>query len=391
MKNVLFVCSNFPWPPTDGEKVRTFNLIKNLAEIANLTVAYPKQAFPSDILLETLPSNIKWIEYNRSENGIFLKLRAFLTFTPLFYLLADSKDLKAFFNNMQIGEYDAIHLDGLPAYNFFGLSKRVTNNIVLDLRDSWTLLYKRLFLTSGKSLISYIKLKAVEKIESKIVKKVKKVVLISEVDKLQLINKYGVDSKKLFTVANGVSFDFLKVPARFIDPEKLVLAFTGAMNYQPNCQAVSYFAREIFPAIREEFPAAKFIVIGKNPTAEISSLESDAIRITGEVDSVATELGDVDIIIAPLLSGAGMKNKVLEALAAGRPLVASKIAVEGIRIENGVHYILADTESDWVEAVKRLVKDDKFSLMIAANGREEIYKNYSWIISSRQFLDIYEG
>lgn len=390
MKNVLFICSNFPWPPTDGEKVRTFNLINNLAEIVNLTVAYPKQALSSDILLETLPANIKWIEYNREENGIFLKLRAFLTFTPLFYLLANSEDLKALLNKMQKGDYDAIHLDGLPTYNFFSLCKRVTNNIVLDLRDSWTLLYERLFLTNGNRLIGYIKLKAVEKIEKSIVKNVEKVVLISEVDKLHLVNKYSLRSKKLFTVANGVSSEFLKVSARSTDPENLVLGFTGAMDYQPNCQAVNYFAKKILPAIREVFPSAKFIVIGKNPTAEIFSLESDAIRVTGEVDSVATELGDVDIIIAPLLSGAGMKNKVLEALAAGRPLVASKIAVEGIRIENGVHYILADTQSEWVEAIKRLVKDDKFSPMIAANGRKEIYKNYSWVISSRQLLDIYE-
>lgn len=390
MKKVLFVCSTFPWPPTDGETIRSFNVIRGLAESTQLTVAHPgPQALPAD-LLKALPGHIKWVSYDRTESTLRLKLQAALTFVPIFYLKANSKNFSAWLRSLPKGEYDVIHLDGLPMFNYFKLSSLITPNVVVDLRDSWSLLYKRLQMSKPFSLIQRLKTSAVASIEKRIVRECNKVAFISHVDAVHVAERNGLVPSSFPVVPNGINEEFFSVTSREINIVAPKVAFTGAMDYEPNEQAAIFFIEHVLPKLLEDWPTLKFFVIGKNPGDRLMKLQSPSVIITGAVESVAACLNDIDVVVAPLLSGAGMKNKVLEALAAGRPLVASPVAVDGIDIYHGKEYLLANSVNDWVNSVGSLLRKPIEASVLARNGRETVRGAYSWDMARDSFLKIYD-
>src|SRR5690606_14562716 len=135
-------------------------------------------------------------------------------------------------------------------------------------------------------------------------------------------------------VENGIDtrrFD----PAIPFDPvgagEGPLAVFTGQMDYRPNIDAVRWFAADILPLVRRRHPAARFAIVGRAPTSEVRALETlDGVTVTGEVPDVRPWLAAADVIVAPLLLARGVQNKLLEAMAMARPVVASTAAATGI-------------------------------------------------------------
>jgi glycosyltransferase involved in cell wall biosynthesis len=391
MKKVLFICSSFPWPPTDGERLRTFNLVRELAKHTELTIAHPGPGDLPKSLANFFPPSTKWQSYEKRQNNFLTKLHSLISLTPVFYKMARSHGLIDWMRCQNKGAFDVVHLDGLPAFNYYNAAQAITSNVVLDLRDSWSLLYRRLYETNGRKLKQLIKGRLVGRIEAEIVRRCKKLILISGVDAQHIEARYPDSRERIRIIANGVSEEFLNILARSISGNRPTLAFTGAMDYAPNEQAAIFFAQHVMPVLRQKHPTVRFFIVGKNPTSELLKLASDSVIVTGEVPSVANYLKDIDIVVAPLLSGAGMKNKVLEALAASRPLVASKVAVEGIDLSCGNDYLLAETSEEWVAAVDQLLQDPAQASKIAENGKDKVRTRYSWPSAGQAVIDLYEG
>lgn len=390
MKKVLFICSTFPWPPTDGETIRSFNVIRELAASTQLTVAHPgPHSLPAE-LLKALPENVEWVSYTRTAPSLQLKLRAALTFIPVFYLQARSTAFMAWLQSLPVGAFEIIHLDGLPMFNNFEAAKRITPNVVLDLRDSWSLLYTRLQESKPFSVTQRLKTMAVASIERRIVRQCRKVAFISAVDADYVAKRHEVDVSRFTIIPNGINEEFFDVLSQEIEVALPKLAFTGAMDYEPNEQAALFFIERVLPKLLEDWPSLKFFVIGKNPSERLRKLESASVVVTGAVPSVAACLNNIDIVVAPLLSGAGMKNKVVEALAASRPLVASTIAVDGIDINNEKEYLLANSVEEWKHAIGRLLTNPVEARALARDGREKVRGAYSWNMARVTFHKIYD-
>jgi polysaccharide biosynthesis protein PslH len=158
-------------------------------------------------------------------------------------------------------------------------------------------------------------------------------------------------------------------------PDTRGIVFTGAMDYWPNIDAVTWFAERIFPAIRDKSPAARFTIVGSRPTEAVLALaRQPGVVVTGSVPDVRPYLAHAACAVAPLRIARGVQNKVLEAMAMARPVVASPQAAEGIRAEAGRDYLLAEGETDFAAAV----------LACLASGgptdaaRARILENYDW-------------
>lgn len=181
---------------------------------------------------------------------------------------------------------------------------------------------------------------------------------------------------------NGVDADhFAPDPSRaspFIADE-LPVVFTGAMDYWPNVDAVTWFAGEMLPRLRERRPALRFHVVGRNPAPAVQALAGDAVRVTGTVPDVRPYLQHAAVVVAPLRLARGIQNKVLEAMAMGRPVVATAGCAQPIAAQPGVELVPATDAADFVREVDALLADPARAAAVGAAGRAHVLRAHSWL------------
>jgi glycosyltransferase involved in cell wall biosynthesis len=167
-------------------------------------------------------------------------------------------------------------------------------------------------------------------------------------------------------------------PRKSVPPGELPVVFTGAMDYWPNIDAVTWFAAEVLPALRARWPTVRFVVVGRSPPPSMQALASDAITVTGTVPDVRPYLQHAKVVVAPMRLARGVQNKVLEAMAMGRPVVAAAECVAAIDVIEGEEICAASSVADYVESITRLLVDSDRSVSLGISGRECVLRKYSW-------------
>jgi polysaccharide biosynthesis protein PslH len=158
-----------------------------------------------------------------------------------------------------------------------------------------------------------------------------------------------------------------------------LIVFTGQMDYRPNIDAVIHFANTVFPLIRATRKQAAFAIVGRNPPADVKALAATpGITVTGEVTDPRDWVQAADVVVAPLLLARGIQNKVLEAMALARPVVASGAAAEGIDAQHDRDLLVADTPADQAAAVLALSGDPKRAAAIGNAARQRMVDRYGW-------------
>jgi polysaccharide biosynthesis protein PslH len=180
---------------------------------------------------------------------------------------------------------------------------------------------------------------------------------------------------------NGVDADyFAPDPARpspFAAGE-LPVVFTGAMDYWPNIDAVTWFAREMLPALRKDWPSLRFHIVGRSPTPAVRALAGEAVSVSGTVPDVRPYLQHAAVVVAPLRLARGIQNKVLEAMAMGRPVVASRECGDAIHATAGTELLLAGDVAGHLEHIGALLADPQRAARIGAAGRRRVLSDYAW-------------
>lgn len=158
------------------------------------------------------------------------------------------------------------------------------------------------------------------------------------------------------------------------------LLFTGTMSYLPNYQGISWFAREVWPLVREQVPEAVLDVVGKGPPEDVLALDGrDGISVHGFVDSMAPFFARTHAVVVPILAGAGIRVKIVEAMSAGRPIVSTSLGCEGLLgLEDGRHLLVADEPRAFADAAARLLREPALRRDMAATARELAERSYDW-------------
>lgn len=188
---------------------------------------------------------------------------------------------------------------------------------------------------------------------------------------------------KIHAVGNGVDLEFFRplapAPARR-GGEPLRLVFCGAMDYLPNVDAVTWFAREVLPLVRERAGDVGFTIVGSNPAPEVQSLGSiPGVRVTGRVADVRPHVWEADVSVAPIRIARGVQNKVLEAMAMGVPVVATPEAFEGIDAAPGTELVVCAAEAaSFAEGVAALLGDRAARESLGARARAGVEARYAW-------------
>jgi glycosyltransferase involved in cell wall biosynthesis len=157
------------------------------------------------------------------------------------------------------------------------------------------------------------------------------------------------------------------------------IVFSGNMEYHPNRSAVRFFRREVWPLLRERRPELVWRLVGKNPEAVRAFTRGDSrIEVTGEVEDAVRELAKSKVAVVPLLAGSGTRLKILEAWAAGTPVVSTTMGAEGLPVRDEQHLLLADGASELAGAVERLLACSDLRASLAVAGRLLLEKEFTW-------------
>jgi len=166
--------------------------------------------------------------------------------------------------------------------------------------------------------------------------------------------------------------------------EREGIVFSGTLDYEPNRTAARYFSREIWPALRQEWPELKWRLVGRNPEAVERYVRGDArIERTGPVADAMPYLAAAKVAVVPLLSGSGTRLKIIEAWAAGTPVVSTTLGAEGLPVRHGESILLADAPGDFAAAVSRLLASPADRARIGSAGRRTYERELTWEAVSR--------
>jgi glycosyltransferase involved in cell wall biosynthesis len=176
------------------------------------------------------------------------------------------------------------------------------------------------------------------------------------------------------------------VDVQYFNPERVKsyeqtgsILFFGALDISYNAYEVLYFYRKIYPMIKSEYPDVRFIIAGRNPPRSIRKISVDpSVRVTGYVKDIRQLLASASVMVFPLMPVAGVRTKVLEAMAMAKPIVITSAGVRGIEVENEEHIIIADTPKEFAYSVISLLSDSKKRKSLGYNARKLVCEKYSW-------------
>ncbi len=201
-------------------------------------------------------------------------------------------------------------------------------------------------------------------------------IAVSEEDSANLRRFTG--NHNVTTIGNGVDSEFFQ-PDRSVVQVPGRVIFTGSLNWPPNRMAVDWFLRHCWGRIKANCPNASLFVIGKMMTDEQRAMweRYPDVRIVGFVPDIRTHVRAAQVSVAPMVSGSGIKNKILEAWAMGQPVIATRLAARGL-VSDGQNMLLADTPGDFADTVVRALADPALRERIGAAGRATVLQHYSW-------------
>jgi len=390
---ILWVKAGKLLPVDTGGKIRSFNILKKLARSNAVTLlSYYGGAKDSayEASLQKELSGAHCINTGAPDGGTFTQALDYLRrlANPAPYAVSKFTDgdvVQTLRNWLPGNRFDVAICDFLSASLNFPATLPMP--CVLFQHNVESSLWTRMAKTETNPVrkLSYrIESAKMERYERLTLRRFHHVVAVSETDKQQML---AMDPQcAISVVPTGVDTEKYQVfPSASGDPPRIV--FTGSMDWEPNIDAMEYFCREIWPSIVNQFPAAKFQIVGRNPHSRVKQLASATVEVTGTVPSVSDYLRDAAVVIVPLRIGGGTRLKIFEAMAMGKALVSTTIGAEGLDVKSADNCILADDPASFANSILTLLSDAplrrKYEKAAAA-----LAARYDWSNIAKQFEEV---
>ena len=398
---ILFVANRMPYPPYRGDKLKIYNLARELCvyhELHLITIAenqedldsvsaLQKPFFLDDATAQTFNPGAttnndrstttnpnegiqlfdsiqyayrpKWRSILSSAIGLFSKRPIQVSY---FRSKAFAIKLKHLLDHQH---FDAIHVQHLRMAQYF--EDGAPSNAILDLPDAFSLYWKRRESAAKNPFdkafrgLEYKRLANYEKL---MLPKFSKSLVCSTEDRDYLINA-GITNVDV--LPNGVNLKSFSPQGSDAIIKNRIL-FTGNMDYAPNVDAVQYFVDEIFPLILEKHPESHFVIAGQRPVKAVLDLASDRIEVTGFIENLASEYAKANVVVSPLRIGAGTQNKVLEALAMNQAVVCSQVGFLGLGLKSGEGILMGETAQEFANHVVSILTSEELRKRLGETG-----------------------
>jgi glycosyltransferase involved in cell wall biosynthesis len=210
----------------------------------------------------------------------------------------------------------------------------------------------------------------------------------SEIDSLEIQRIYHLSPNRLVVIPNCATNAYFErvVPNKFGRPTVL---FLGSFNHPPNVHAASMLVEEIMPRVRQRVDNVLLVIVGRNPPPRLVRQQSRDLIFTGEVEDPRPYLAGADVLVAPVLFGSGTRQKLVDYMALGKPIVSTTKGVEGIEMKDSVHFLRRDSVEDFSDAIVQLLSDRRLAELLGHQARDLARTTYSWSMQRAKLLDAY--
>ena len=385
-RKILFISPKEPFPLNDGAKIRIWQSLYFLSKMFVVDLVYitsDRNTNENEINKGIANLVEHSFSYHISKYEFILNIfRSFTNKSPIRNNVFYSRKMQKWIDN-NIASYDAVYCHGYRTFEY--VLKYGIKDLFVDFVDALSMNYEKAMLCSSfvYSLYCKIDFKRICRFEELILKTVKNCSIISCVDKDYLVKRIGCDASKLTVVGNMVKkTEHVCVPSKTIG----TILFVGMMSYEPNVVAVTNFANNVLPVLKKEFPEIKFYIAGAFPSEKVKKLANNNVIVTGYVDSLYELYDRASVVIAPMLTGAGIQNKIIQAMSLGCCVLTTTIGAEGLTI-NDNELVIADGNIAIAEKISWLLRHPAERDAIGENARSYVLDSMNEVTIFNNFVE----
>jgi polysaccharide biosynthesis protein PslH len=384
MAKLLYLVHRMPYPPDKGDKVRSYHLLKHLAQQHRVYLGTfaddPADLQYVNVLrslcagVHVVPLNPRWARLKSLAglaHGEALSVRAYrdegLRRWVRDTVASEGIDAGVIYSSA-VAQY-ADELGGRPLLVDFVDVDSAKWTAYAE-HHAWPMswLYRR----EGRRLLAFERTVAQSARRS----------FFSTAQETKLFAGLAPEAAaRCEAMTNGVDADFFAPEPALASPYapgEQVVVFTGAMDYWPNVDAVTWFARELLPQLRQARPRLRFAIVGRSPAPAVQALAGEAVIVSGTVPDVRPWLQHAAVVVAPLRLARGIQNKVLEAMAMARPVVAAESCVSVLDVRPGEEIVAAADGAAFVREVAALLDDPARARAVGVAARQRVLRSYAW-------------
>lgn len=386
MRDLLFLAHRIPFPPDKGDKIRAWNVFRHLArthrihlgcfidDAADRQHLATLQTHCADLVCLPLDPRMQRLKaLSRLRPG-----------QPLSTAYFQDRRLQRWVDAKLASGIDSVYVfsSAMAGYVMHAKARRILDMVDVD-SEKWRAYAesarfpaRMIWAREGRTLLALERHAAMHFDHS---------LFVSEQEWQRFVTLAPETVQRTGWVANGVDLEYFSPVHQFAPAfagEGADLVFTGRMDYRPNIAAVQWFAGDVMPKLRQLVPNARFWIVGAAPTAEVRALaDLSGVQVTGRVADTRPYLAAADAVVAPLRIARGIQNKLLEAMAMARPVVATPEAFQGVRAVPGRDILLATGVDETVQRIADVL-DGRHAMMGAA-ARRAVEASHQWSVTLR--------
>ena len=385
--HLLFLCQRLPFPPHKGEKITSFNIVRHLSERFQVHVgtfvdtqedfAQIEQFRPYCASLHVgritkpwawLPAILRWL------GGM-----------PLSFAMFRAAGLKNYVHDV-IERWQPVaivtHSSNISDYALIPTAQRTVRVFHFADVDSEKFAAYAMQAKGWRRWLFALEARRVRAAETCLAAGADAIGFVSDEEAALFRAVVDTHATQVVTIGNGVDVEAFDPGKPWLRPtwgEGPAFVFTGAMDYQPNVDAVLWFADLVLPAVRALHAQVQFAIVGSNPVSAVKALaRRPGVLVTGRVPDIQPYLAHAVAAVAPLRIARGIQNKVLEALAMGRPTIVTTQALTGIGLPDATPVIVADTTDAWIGACLEVLDNPTSVAALATRARPFVIDHFSW-------------
>lgn len=382
---ILMISPDLNYPPIYGGRIRRYNLLKYLSRDNNITLLSFINSNEDLKNIEGIKKYCKDVEtvqigsYSRKDRWI-ARLRNhflgnFFSYPPIVLHFCSREMKRRIKKLLTENDYDLVLIEywymGQYADFCKGMSKVLDEVDVEFVRwQQWAKIEE----DSAKRQYALSLYRRVKRYETRVLKKFDKILTATLKDQ-EILKRYNPDLD-IFVLPTCVDVSYFKPSGSDNDSKNLV--FVGSMSAIFNADAILYFSKEIFPLILKKIPETHLYVVGLNPSQDIYNLANRNVTVTGSVEDVRPYVYKSCVFVVPLRFGSGIKGKVLEAMALGRPVITTSIGAQGLSVVSDEHLIIEDDPKEFAVKTIVLLNNKLLRQKLIQNGLKLVNERYTW-------------
>ena len=389
---VLILSTWFPYPLSQGSKIRAYYLIKSLAERHDVAlVSFEDMPLePGSIKhMEQICRKVEVVRQNPFARSRKKAMLGWLSPKPSVVVTSHYPEMAARVQQLA-SDWEP---ECVIAFTFiaapYALAVRSAQRIV----DIDYLMWPVLKLAHQQArgpfgrLRSWLAYRKFQRYERWLYGQFDLGLVVSDGDRRAAVDLIGLPMSRVGVVPNGVDTSFHRPLS--VEPKPNTLVYNGALTYTANYDAMDYFLREIFPIIRVQVPEAHLTITGATTNVPIAALPVNGhVTFSGYLKDIRPEVAGSWVCVVPLRLGGGTRLKILEAMALGIPVVSTSKGAEGLDIETGKHLLIGDTPSEFAAQTVRVLREPGLRKSLGAQAIQLVKDRYDWASIGRHFCEL---